>query len=290
MKPAYILFILSLSLHAIVITTIPEIRVASDSQEYLALANSLSEEGAYRYNDYAETFRTPGYPSFLFLVRACLGEQNNLAVAFLQAVFAGVTAVCIFCLTQKLFTNTAAWLAAILYIFNPGAWNSTTSILTETLFAFLLTLSLTMLLFNDPVKKGFSSFFLGLSCLARPAGLWLFVPIGFILGFYQKGKKERVVFLLVFAAGIALTQGSWLARNYGHYGEWYFTEIKSYYLYAYVATQVKAMRSGQDADVLTHNAIKEYASARKKYSPPELNRIYTQKAWEIIDGDGHYLI
>jgi hypothetical protein len=82
---------------------------------------------------------------------------------------------------------------------------------------------------------------------------------------------------------MALTQGLWLYRNYQAYGEWYFSEISTYYLYAYIAPEIGKSDSNA-VEARRQDAITEFETARRNLPPPEIHRIFRQKAMERIDG------
>ena len=72
--PLLSIFLFSLLWNCIIVFTIPEIHVSSDSDDYLALAKSLSDHGSFMFNNQYETLRTPGYPFFLYIVQKAVGS------------------------------------------------------------------------------------------------------------------------------------------------------------------------------------------------------------------------
>src|SRR5262245_46365607 len=71
----------------------PRVFLRSDSQDYLSIARSLAEGKGYRIDsplcssDRPTSFRTPGYPFFLFLVMKVFGQARTVTAVVLYQHF-----------------------------------------------------------------------------------------------------------------------------------------------------------------------------------------------------------
>ena len=247
--------------------------------------------GAFSFNDQYETLRTPGYPFFLSIVHRLAGPDQFRLIASLQAVLSALAAVMVFMVSRKWFTERVAWVSAALYIFNPGNWMSVTSILTEPLFGFFLVFVLWLITFyND---RFFSQFLLGLMMgiltLIRPvAGIfWIFYIV--CQAVTIKSLRKAVLSILLFSLGILLTEGAWMLRNYCHYQQIYLTEISTYYMYAYLAQDITAMRLGGDFNELNMQAVERFAIARRTNTPPQIMELFDKEAMRVIGAHPRYL-
>ena len=111
-----------------------------DSNVYLLLAHNMVTYGVYSFDKAPpitpSVWFPPLYPMFLALGH-WIGASVS-TVAIVQAVIGAISAVLIFVLAKKAVSVNWAALIAFFYAVHPGAINSARSILTETLFTFLL--------------------------------------------------------------------------------------------------------------------------------------------------------
>lgn len=279
------IFVISLGIRIGVVYTIPEIRVSSDSEEYLALTETWLDTGSFTYQDRYASFRTPGYPLFLAGLRA-FGIQSPRAIAVSQTFLSSVTVCLIFIICLTWFTPYAAWAAAVLMCFYPGDLISVASILTEPLFV-LVVVGLVYLQRSSQTQPSRHSFWigclLGFSALVRPITGWLWLPLS--LFYYFKGRVSKQggwTALCCFVIGVALTQGSWMARNWLHSGSFYLSEISAASLYVYWSQGVVAATSGMNELDLYDSAWQEWHMAEQNMTPPEMNAHFTQKSMAIL--------
>lgn len=111
-----------------------------DSNVYLLLAHNMVTYGVYSFDKAPpitpSVWFPPLYPMFLALAN-WIGA-SVLTVAIVQAVIGAISAVLLFVLAKRAVSDNWAALIAFFYAVHPGAINSARSILTETLFTFLL--------------------------------------------------------------------------------------------------------------------------------------------------------
>ncbi|MBI1387957.1 MAG: hypothetical protein GC154_05870 [bacterium] len=262
----------------------PHALVSSDSREYLLLAQSLAERFEFARASAPETFRTPGYSLFLALFH-WLGVFHLKIIAVVQAALSAFASVMLFELARRLFNARAAWIAWLLYWLNPGSAVLSLSLLSETLFVFILISSLWFL--HEALQQGSRwryvalGFLLGALTLVRPIAVWLFLPAVFCLWLSHSSRRAALRRAALMLLGVALLQGGWLARNAAHYGEWYVSELPAALLYVYWA-QAASTPAGDTVDERVENAWSEWNQASQTLTPPAMRREFTRHAIEIL--------
>ncbi|HOL94739.1 MAG TPA: glycosyltransferase family 39 protein [bacterium] len=280
-----LVFLIAFGFRAVMVGTIPEIRISSDSEDYLALAESLRTEGAFARDGRPETYRTPGYPCFLFLARF-LGMEPPRGIALAQAVLSALGVMLTFTAAERLFGGPAAWTAVLLLSAHPTELFSVTSLLTESLFAFVLTVIVWSVAAggNQRTITAFSCGCLaGVACLIRPVAAWLFVPMAVVFVLGAKGFRERLAVGILCLAGGILFQGGWMWRNHERYGSFYLTEIPAAALYVYWAQSAQAWNTGESEEALQQQAWNEWDEARGRLDPLAMNHEFTQRARRMLE-------
>jgi len=183
-----------------------------DSAGYIALAHTLSSDGAFRQDDLPEIFRTPGYPFFLVLGTVFGGSWWRFVLCLQIAI--DVAAVYLtFLLGWMLHGERTGLWAAGFQAVSPLMIASSVRILSDTLFAFLLLLALLLIVFhlrsraNWPVAA--AAAVLAVACYVRPVGL---VPAGVCLValLVGPGRLRRAGIYLGILLGLL---GPWVVRN-----------------------------------------------------------------------------
>jgi len=195
---------------------VPRTPAESDSPTYYVLADNLLNGTGYRYSaDEAPTAkRTPGYPLFIASVFRIAGRDFN-AVRGVQCVLDVISTYLVYAISLLVFRNQLAGvLAALAYALYPPALLSTTYIMTETLYTFLLLTFLATCLLAIRYRKyalyAASGIFFGLATLTRPGVLplpyilWLLSAIW--LRYAWKG-------FLLLALAFSVTMLPWGLRN-----------------------------------------------------------------------------
>lgn len=230
-----------------------------DSNGYIQLANGMRSGCGFarRTSDGCsapELLRTPGYPLFLAAfpnLRAALAVQALIGA--LISVLAGYP-------TYIRFGRNAGLLTAALIACDLPSVVWSGQIMSETLFAFLLTVSVVSQYFmlspsansRHPIRSTlFSASFLALAIIVKPIAIVLIpVSAGAILLMLHVGWRQRLVLLLVFLVVPTLVVAGWTERNARTTGVSTFSVISAKNLYFYRAARViQYVSHWQTADV-----------------------------------------
>jgi len=202
--------------------------VRNDATIYLGLAKNVLE--GHGYSDqaivpYAPTMsREPVYPLFLSFLLFIL-KNNIFLIQVTQAIIYAFTCLIIFKILTLIISNggTAFKIAMINALF-PALPNYTAYLIAETLFAFLLALTVWFLVIafkkNDLKAYLFSGIFLGLATLTRAVVVLFFSFVILIIIFESLRKYERIFISLIFKQitlflfGFLIIVLPWMTRNY----------------------------------------------------------------------------
>ncbi len=174
-------------------------------------------------------FRPIGYPGTLALLYLIFG--SNLIVGKLFNV---VLSTLIMFLTYKLakqfFNEKIALISLVLFAFSPLAIAYNSIHCSEILFSALLMLSI-YLFFNknNPFLIGL---LIGYLTLVRPIGM--FIPAIYALFMFIKkdlNLKKKIIYIVSFAAAVAVVVAPWIIRNYIVFGEPVFSTNGGYVIY-----------------------------------------------------------
>ena len=245
-----------------------------DSPDYYNLTINLLDHGEFSRSEpphlIPDNLRTPTYPIFVAFIFFLCG-RNLVAIAIAQIIIASLTTVLVYLLGRELYQDKAGRLAAVLFAIDLTALIYAHSLLTETLFVFLFTLSILLLAkyFQNlrTVWLVSSAITMGLAALCRPIALyfWLFATILFWLRFHLTVKFLR--FYVLFVGVFFLLITPWIVRNYYTFGVANFTSAQGVNLLLVNAAFLEADRLGisqQEAE-----AMLEYEALQN--SPPNLN-------------------
>ena len=187
-----------------------------DSHGYDSLARALLERGQFSRSPERgpEIFRTPGYPAFLAAVYGLTGGSVHAAVA-VQVAADVVLCLLVYLLGRRLCSRGVGLLAAAIQAASPAAVAASVRLLSESLFALLLTAAVLLLIHFFRTSRWWAVLaaggLTGLACLVRPiAGPFALVVAGLLLAARWKRPQWAGLFLLAAAACAA----PWIARNY----------------------------------------------------------------------------
>jgi hypothetical protein len=163
---------------------------------YVELATSLVERGTYEgySREGIELTRTPGYPVFAAVILG-LAEGNLAYLALVQVLLTVGTCALVYATTRQLLNESAALAAAWIFALSPTSLFYALAALTETLFAFILLLSVYLLVrFHKEEGLGWlvaSSVMLGAAILVRPIGVILIPVWGVFALLAREGQTRR---------------------------------------------------------------------------------------------------
>lgn len=227
-----LLLALVLSLAALVQLTVVsrtsvDVPLRADAGEYFSYAYNLSHHGVYSIartwsgdsgtRPAPDAFRPPGYPLFLALVGVPEPDEAYLRrVSLVQAALGVLSVWLIYLIGRKFLGERWALAAALLTALSPHLAVISTYLLSESLFCFLLLVSVFSLL--RAVESGARWLYVltglswGLCSLVRSTSE--FFPVLLLLGVLvlPRLRRFRLAALLAFAC-FAAALAPWLIRN-----------------------------------------------------------------------------
>jgi len=226
----------------------------ADSHAYHETAVSLLRLGSFSatvdHPEIPQTYRTPGYPAFLALVYALLGESWSAAAfvqIFLSLLIIGLT----YAIAARIWNEKIGLWAAGILALDPISFTYSLKVMTETLFTLLLVLfvlyGIRFLQSGGQPHWGLcSGLFLAAATSVRPLSSYLIYPaaLGFLAwGLFQKrlAVKLLIAILLLILPSLIFV-GAWKARNYRLTGSAIYTSIEGFYAYFWQGAAVIAAR------------------------------------------------
>jgi 4-amino-4-deoxy-L-arabinose transferase-like glycosyltransferase len=224
----------------------------NDSSSYVVAAQHLITTGRFASDAGLELARTPGYP--VFLVPGLLLGRVEIVTVLLQIVVSCATTLLVYATARQVFGRpTTPILAAWLYALEPMSVVYCAVLLSETLFTFLLLLSVYLL--TRFAKDGSSghlcaaSLVLAMATYVRPITYFLPVLLGLVLCLrlmlrsvsWQRAAVQATMFV---AIAFGLT-GMWQVRNYAATGYSGFSSITDRLVYHYQAAAVIASQTNK---------------------------------------------
>lgn len=196
--------------------SLAEPRMTPDSSDYVTLANNVRMHGSFSLSTqapYTPTIRrAPMYPLFLTLFGASLNAARA-AQSLLDALVASM--ICGLAGRRVRLRWAAA--AGLLYAVHPGAVLYANSILSESLFTFLLSTTIALLVVaidrNDLRWSAAAGVVMAVAALCRPVGAPLAVVAAGILVLSAVAVPRRFWMAGIFCAATLLTLAPWLIRS-----------------------------------------------------------------------------
>jgi len=192
--------------------------IFGDTQQYIRIANNFLSGKGLISSPQIIAYRPPLYPLFLSGVYYLFGD-SYWPIRIIQSILDALTCIMVYFLSKRLFNIQTAKISAYICAIYPFFIFFTGFELTETLFIFLLTLTVLLWLkLKDLLSMGKSVFvgiLSGLTVLCRPSVL-LFIILSFVVLFFLWGeeKRRKLEILIVFTI---LTILPWSIRNFYHF-------------------------------------------------------------------------
>ena len=220
-----------------------------DSFSYVELMSNLGETLRFERDDRPEIFRTPGYPVFL-LYGQLFGHNDWRAILISQAALDVLLVYLTYLLGSVLVNRAAgAWVAAFQAV-TPVSVAAALHLLTDSLFALLLLLSLASLVLHLRTGRWGHLFWCGIllvmACYVRPAGLA--AAAVFLVTVLLRPRRLRRAGLL--AALLLAGLGPWVVRNGLAAEYWGYSSFAGDSMYFFAVPEVKARVEGGDPAAL----------------------------------------
>lgn len=224
--------------------------MGSDSAEYAQLARNIVDHYVFSIDTKEpyrpDTFRTVGYPIFVTFFLA-LGLPLTL-FPLIQIGIVFLTAFGIYLIGKRLIHEKVGYIAGILYLIDPVTIINTFTIVTDTLYVFLLVYSIYFFFFSENRKwwvLPIAGIFLGASTLVRPISMFLLIVlIGIYIIREHRNKFFKPVLLCIVSYYIIVMP--WVVRNKDITGVYGISTVKSYNLYHYYIPEYLAYRDKID--------------------------------------------
>jgi 4-amino-4-deoxy-L-arabinose transferase-like glycosyltransferase len=177
--------------------------------------------------------RPPGYPLLMACVYSLLG-MRPVWIVWLQVLLDVVACALTIRALTLLWDTRAGVLGGWLYALNPLLINATGNVLSESMFVFLLTLSLFWLVcLRSCPSVGYAlalGLTIGVGATVR-ASLLYFAPV--LIGMFltrQLTWRQRINLSGWYITGVAVLIVPWMAYNWVHYGSTKLTLAGEYHL------------------------------------------------------------
>lgn len=272
--------------------------MGGDSGGYIDIAQNLISTHSFIGVDGYEISRTPLYP--FFIVPAVLLNCVVPLTILFQIILSSLSVIVIYYIAMMLFDNKKiAFFSSFIYLFEPLSILYCSELMSETLFSFMLILSVYFLLafYKKPTSKNLlgTSLFLVLSYFVRPISIYLpFVYAFFIVikVFSSSNKKILLLYLLVFLVVSISPRYMWQYRNYSQTGVNQFSVIGIKNIYFYKAAAINARKKGipyyQEQKMMGYHNDDVYFSLhpqQKKWSKSEVVKYWYEQGKKIITDD-----
>lgn len=189
----------------------------ADARQYTAYAYNLSKHRVYSLDfnglidkqhiaPSPDALRTPGYPLFLFLFTGSKNlDQFAVNVFYFQAILSAITIAVVYVLGRTLLSVLGAAIAAALTAISPHLINLNIYLLTETLFTFVLVLTIGALILSGRYENRYlwiaSGILLAVATLIKPTIQYYFLFfIGFVLLGRESPECKKISILFIAAS------------------------------------------------------------------------------------------
>jgi 4-amino-4-deoxy-L-arabinose transferase-like glycosyltransferase len=192
----------------------------SDEKEYDQLAFNLASKASYEFEGKATAYRPVGYPAVVSLTYLLVGH-HTLGIKFLQAILDTATAFLIYLLLAGC-SNRVRILGVGLWAFYVPAILYTNLVMAETVFTFLLTLS--VLVTIRITQNGIRPFvalgiLVGIQILVKPGAAILLFALPYVFLRFKYSYR----YFYAFAAACLTVLAPWILRNESALGHFSLT-------------------------------------------------------------------
>jgi len=213
-----ILFFSAFFIRMIFILTLKNHFYFDDEYEYFKMVkNFLSGKGII-VGEALKSFRPPLYPLFLSLFYGF--GCSLIAIRIIQAIISSFTVLLIYITGKKIFDEKVGFISAIISVIYPFFIFYTGFFLTETLFIFLIVVTIyfyILTLKSDKYKIKYliqCGIYTGLGSLCRPTMEPFFLIFLLFLLMAKEEFKVKIKKVLITSLFFILTLSPWIIRNY----------------------------------------------------------------------------
>lgn len=216
-RSMWMIFVVALALRLIYVIFCPQLDGSelSDAWVYDGIAKSIaSGEGT------TDVRWAPLYPQFLSCIYRIFGS-SFFAVRIVQSVISSLTCMFIYLIGKEVFGKRIGLIAGWLAVLYPAFISYSGLVLSETLTAFLIVISLYVLIravrLSNNVMFGICGLFLGLLALCRAEMLLL--PIFIFVGMIMKipDRKKAIMGCIIISVVMGVVIAPRTIRNYKLY-------------------------------------------------------------------------
>jgi 4-amino-4-deoxy-L-arabinose transferase-like glycosyltransferase len=230
-KPEYLRFLGTVILFAIAMglrlgainNTVIDTPIRADAADYYNYALNLKYHHTYsraKFSDnepLPDALRAPGYPAFLvpFVESPATGFML-WRINLVQALLDSITVLLALSIFRRIMAEGWALAAGFLTAISPHLISASTYLLTETLFTFLMMLSLWLVVKmarnNSKTLAISAGLVIGAAALTKPTLQFFIVPlVGMLL--VTRGETNNARLAIPLLAGFVLAFSPWVIRN-----------------------------------------------------------------------------
>ena len=194
-----------------------------------------------------EIMRTPGYPALIGAI-AWLGMDIN-GLLILQCLLSALSVALVYGIGRVLLKRPLpALFAALIVALHPADIAAPSSVLTETLFTFMVLLGIWCVADREQRNMGsagFGGLMIGLSVLVRPVSIFLGPAIAFWM--IVTDRRPKTLLLAALMTTMSLAPGAaWMARNATVGFGYRLSSIPYINSYFYTAAYMRLAEQGGD--------------------------------------------
>jgi hypothetical protein len=251
-----------------------------DTNSYVRAALTLVSSGSFNRNNVAEIVRTPGYP--ILLIPGILLNKIEFTAVIIQIFLSCLSIILVYKITLIIFNNNykLSLLSAFLYAIEPLSIIYSLRLMSESLFVFLLLISLyyfiLYLKYNRLWSLIVSSIILAATVYVRPISYFLPLGLSIILLYNLtkvRQKKSLFVHIIIYFTITYGIVGLWQIRNKILAGYSGFSAVTDVNLYLYQGAAVLASKENvpienirkQMNDLLANETDNQLYSQSNKY-------------------------
>lgn len=208
-----------------------------DAPDYIQTARNFLDKKIWSADSSAnpefDNLRTPIYP--LFLTIFLLLKIPLLYAAIFQDLLMAATAVLIFTLGRRIFSDKVSFWTAMIFAMDPYLSSTfiSKSIMTEPIAMFFLAvafLNLALFVKEKNVKNlTWGSIFIALLALTKPQFFFFFVFIGLAI-VLSRQKQKLKLFALSYCIFLFIIS-PWMAYNFFAFKTWKFSSVSDVTMY-----------------------------------------------------------